>query len=102
MGIVKNGILENIILVDDSDMEVLKFIEADFFIDSDDYNFPLGVGMEVSSDKSIKDPLPAPFPSWTWSKEEESFLPPVPRPNDVPTKWDEETLSWVEVTDGDA
>ena len=40
---------------------------------------------------------PAPFPSWSWIDGE--WAAPVPMPTEGgPWVWDDETLSWVEVT----
>ena len=40
---------------------------------------------------------PAPFPSWVWNDGE--WVAPVPMPTEGgPWAWDEDTLSWVEVT----
>lgn len=42
---------------------------------------------------------PQPFPSWTLDANHD-WQPPTPRPSEGgPWMWDEETLSWVEITD---
>lgn len=41
---------------------------------------------------------PQPFPSWTLDEATCSWKPPVPRPSDgKPYRWNEASLSWVEV-----
>ena len=41
---------------------------------------------------------PQPFPSWTLDANHD-WQPPTPRPTDGgPWRWDEESLSWVEIT----
>jgi hypothetical protein len=43
--------------------------------------------------------VPAPYPSWTASGDPLVWKPPVPRPVDNKSyRWDEPTLSWIEVT----
>ena len=40
---------------------------------------------------------PAPFPSWVWT--DNAWIAPVPMPSEPGMwVWDEDTLSWVEVT----
>lgn len=38
--------------------------------------------------------LPRPYPSWTYSWDEEKWNPPTPQPDDM-HEWDEDTQSWV-------
>jgi hypothetical protein len=41
--------------------------------------------------------LPSQFPSWVWNEELNSWVAPVPIPDDgKPYFWSEETLSWIE------
>jgi hypothetical protein len=40
---------------------------------------------------------PKPFPSWTLDEATTTWIAPVPMPSDGRWRWDEETLSWVEV-----
>ena len=40
---------------------------------------------------------PQPFASWTLNNNTWSWEPPTPRPTDKPYKWDEATLSWIEL-----
>lgn len=40
---------------------------------------------------------PQPFPSWTLSNTTWLWEPPTPQPLNVPTVWDETTLSWIEI-----
>lgn len=39
---------------------------------------------------------PQPFPSW--SRGDGEWLPPTPQPTEGRWRWDEDTLTWVEVT----
>ena len=42
---------------------------------------------------------PQPFPSWTLDTEKCKWIPPIPHPNDGNYYvWDEETISWKEIT----
>ncbi len=42
---------------------------------------------------------PQPYPSWTLDTNTAQWIPPVPHPNDGKIyRWDESTLSWVEVS----
>lgn len=42
--------------------------------------------------------LPKPHPSWSLNTETANWQAPTPKPTDgKPYKWDEETLSWIEV-----
>lgn len=42
--------------------------------------------------------LPQPYPSWTWDANSETWLSPIPYPDDGKIYfWDEATLSWVEI-----
>ena len=44
---------------------------------------------------------PKPYPSWLLNTNTAQWEPPVPYPNDGKMyRWDEATLSWVEVTNG--
>lgn len=44
---------------------------------------------------------PKPFPSWTLNEETCLWDPPIPYPDESKYyEWNEETLSWVEVTNG--
>lgn len=54
IGLVKNNIIENVIVVDDSDMSILDFLEFDFFIDDSDYDGGISIGMELLEDRTIK------------------------------------------------
>lgn len=57
-----------------------------------------GVGdtYDVENDRFI---APSPFPSWVFDEDSYTWIAPVPYPNDGLTyKWDETTMSWVEVT----
>lgn len=39
------------------------------------------------------------FPSWSFDEATCSFVPPTPRPEDgKPYRWDEQSLSWIEIT----
>lgn len=41
---------------------------------------------------------PQPYPSWTWDPALHRWVPPVPYPDDGKEyRWDEPTLSWIEV-----
>lgn len=42
---------------------------------------------------------PQPYPSWTLDTNTYQWIPPYPRPEDVARDWDEDSLSWVEVTE---
>ena len=44
---------------------------------------------------------PSPFPSWTLNEDTCLWDAPTPRPDDgKPYAWDEDTLAWVEITEG--
>lgn len=55
-----------------------------------------GSGMKYRPDLDAFVPR-QPFPSWTLSEDMRSWIPPSPMPSEIGWKWDEETLSWVEV-----
>lgn len=38
-----------------------------------------------------------PFPSWQFNSDTKQFEAPVPRPNDVHMRWDEENQMWVKL-----
>jgi hypothetical protein len=48
-----------------------------------------------------------PYPSWLWDEDNGQWIPPIPRPDDavmnggnVRYKWDEETVSWMPLNQG--
>lgn len=50
----------------------------------------------------------SPFPSWVWNEDDYCYEPPFPKPEDRQTpenpngvlyRWDEDTVSWVEVAE---
>lgn len=52
-----------------------------------------GIGWKLHEDGSLRPPQP--FPSWSWSDE---WKPPTAYPVDGGWyKWDEESLSWLEI-----
>lgn len=56
-----------------------------------------GPGYQYDADADVFFP-PQPFPSWTLDGDHD-WQPPVPMPSEGgPWRWDEDTLSWVEVT----
>lgn len=40
-----------------------------------------------------------PYASWSFNRETFEFIPPIPQPVTGDWQWDEDTLSWVEVTE---
>ncbi len=47
--------------------------------------------------------LPSPYPSWIWDEENNTWTWPVPLPEFDPENpkhytWDEETISWIEIS----
>lgn len=53
-----------------------------------------GEGMEYIEDLDIFR-FKQPFPSWSWSVEENDWVPPVPRPNDdLMYQWSEDNKDW--------
>lgn len=56
-----------------------------------------GIGMTFDAERDAFIP-PKPFPSWVLDEQELVWIAPVPKPDDGKRyKWDEETLTWVEV-----
>jgi hypothetical protein len=45
---------------------------------------------------------PRMHPSFVWNNEEQNWEPPIPYPSDGKDyRWDEETISWIELTEAD-
>ena len=57
-----------------------------------------GIGYSYNQDIDAFVP-PQPFPSWTLNTDTALWEPPVPYPSDGKQyKWNEETISWIEIT----
>jgi len=54
-----------------------------------------GIGYAYNSEADVFI-APQPFPSWTLD-ENHDWQPPTPKPTEGIWRWDEETLSWIEV-----
>lgn len=93
---INGNIVENVILATEEDIVTLNgvFIEC-----SEDgsirYNYPsIGSTYDAENDAFI---LNKPYPSWVLD-ENFKWVAPTPKPTDVLSFWNEETTSWVEVT----
>lgn len=67
------------------------------------YNYA-GIGYTFDPDYGDEGAFipPQPYPSWKLSHVDATWKPPVPEPNDgIKRMWDEETLSWVEISTAD-
>ncbi len=90
--VIENGFVENIALADSKAiMELL--LPGKILIEETEETGIAWVGAEVI-DGRFKPPQTA--ASWTWDAEEFEWIPPTPKP-EVPSYWDEESLSWVEI-----
>lgn len=59
-----------------------------------------GIGYSYNQEEDIF-VLPQPYPSWT--RDGSNWLPPVPYPEDGKFyRWEEETLSWTEIVNGNS
>lgn len=59
-----------------------------------------GIGYTFDEQRNAFIP-PQPYPSWTLVEETCNWVAPIPRPTDGKIySWNEETTSWIEVTDG--
>lgn len=57
-----------------------------------------GIGFTYDAERDAFIP-PQPFPSWTLNEDTCLWDAPAPHPDgDVPYAWDEESLSWIEMT----
>lgn len=55
-----------------------------------------GIGYRYDADADVF-VAPQPYPSWTLDSNH-NWQPPTPRPTEGRWYWDEDTLSWIEVT----
>jgi hypothetical protein len=68
-----------------------------------DMNYKLSVWAFNNSEKgngayTFSTPKPTKeFPSWTWDEAANYWVPPVVKPTDSPTWWNEDTQSWVAI-----
>jgi hypothetical protein len=100
--VVKNGIVDNILVFDEPTQELLnhfkEYHEADAIVDSND---DLNCVIEATWD-GVKFTKKQPFPSWQLDEETNTWFPPVPYPGASYLEgplydWDEETQEWFEV-----
>ena len=92
--IIKNNIVENIIVCEDSDSYILDtfYPDAESIIKVTDINGPAFIGGILYKNRFRS---PSPHPSWIFNESEWSWNPPTPYPEDEQTYiWVEETLNW--------
>jgi hypothetical protein len=93
---IKDGVVVNIAIFDDPTQELLDHFVSEFSLDlllpSDE---DVNIGWTYDGSKFT----PAqPFPSWTLDEETNSWVSPVPHPNDTGIWWwNEESGSWIEM-----
>lgn len=99
VAVIKNNLVINIVTVDEvSSVEALKIFlpDMDDFILETKKTGPAFIGGTILQNKFIP---PAPFDSWEFNESTWRWESPVEYPTDgLIYQWDEETLSWLEVT----
>ena len=99
---IKNGDVVNVAVFEDpTDAQLLAHFKDEFSLD----NIVLATEKAAigGTYDGTKFWLPKPYPSWVKDEETTTWVAPVPVPTDDPSgeqyyTWDEETLSWVNVT----
>lgn len=91
--LVENGIVERVIVADKFEHAAAFFDPANL-IEETEATGLAWVGSEVIGGRFKPVQSGA---SWTWDADLFGWVPPTPKPN-VPAYWDEESLSWVEIT----
>jgi hypothetical protein len=101
---VENGIVVNVIVIDDSQENVQAFINDDLGLEGlwrlTDTVCGVGYSFDEENDSYIP---PKPFPSWELD-ENLFWQPPIPMPqsDEYGYSWNEETVSWEEVVINDS
>lgn len=103
IALVKNNIIENIIVMDSFDEEFLELIKQDNFLDSyfivEEYPYPLSIGCVLDASDNLWKPQNKKYSSWIFVKETGTWEPPIEYPGvpEDPKKywaWNEEILNW--------
>ncbi len=93
---IKNKIVENILVFEETNFELLEQVKEDFSYDESVeclVDLSINVGDTYHNGHFL---TPRPYPSWELG--EDFWVPPVPMPTDDKVyTWDETTVSWVEV-----
>jgi hypothetical protein len=90
---ITDSIVVNTVVGDDAFADLIR-PDYDSVIEVTDMTPRPGVAWLVTPDglRPVK-----PYPSWVW--DEDRYVAPVPKPTEGgPWTWDEDTLSWVELT----
>jgi hypothetical protein len=108
--LIKDGIVENILVFEDPTVELLEHFKnnfgCDLIIDVTDtdgtdnaFASPGGLYSEESGFIPLK-----PYPSWIYNPEDKTYSPPTPNPatpedvqNNKDYVWNEELISWTQV-----
>ena len=86
---IENGIVENIIICDDSNIGT----QSGFYVKVTNYTNEAGPGYEYNMNKN-KFIAPQPFNSWTLNQETCLWEAPVEKPSNA-TLWNEQEQSWI-------
>ena len=103
---IENGVVTNIIVVDNeheaNGEAYLNSIGLEGTWIQTSYNGNMrvkfaGVGDTYNQEKDRFEPS-QPYPSWNWDESQYRWMPPVAVPEFGGHQWNEETLSWIEVS----
>jgi len=101
----ENGILINTAVFDSDNLDVLEIVKqqynaSNYYLIDNPTSFAFIFGEAYWSGTRFLNP--APYPSWIWNEEINSWQAPVPRPildeeNPKYYQWNEDILNWEEV-----
>jgi len=100
---IKNNVVENVVLFEESNLELIQQVKETFSYDElieipTDLIVEVGYlynGTDFYNEKEDTFIIPQPYPSWI--KNGSIWEAPTPRPTDDKFyKWDEDSLTWIE------